>query len=576
MSGAAIFLGGLLSGFPIVLARTNPGAILTRHAMAIGQMLSCGLLIHLTGGRIETHFQYFVTLAFLAFYRDWRVLLTASVVAAADHFIRGYFWPESMYGVSFTSDWRTLEHVAWIVFEDIVLVLMIRQNLLEMLGVAERQAMLEGVNDIIERTVDQRTIELREEIAERERTEETLRESDEKFRQMAENISDMFWMTSPDMQQVLYVSPAYESIWGHSPASLYAHPGQWAEAIPREDRERVFTLFSTLGTGISSASTEFQISRPDGEMRWIYGRGFPVRDAAGKVIRLTGIASDITQRKVAEAARDRLVAVVESTTDWVSMSDPKGNLLYMNLAGRNRLGFGPHEDITRTRISDFHPDHNKGLILNEALPTAIRQGTWSGEAVLLSCRGEEIPVSQVILSHKAPDGTVESFSTIIRDITEQKKTETALRLLNSAVEQCKESILITDAELDLPGPRIVFVNRAFTKMTGYTSEEVIGKTPRILQGPRTEHAVLHRLRENLERGEVFAGETISYGKDGNEFDLEWQIAPLRNKGGEITNFVAIQRDITDRKQLETRLFQSQKMETVGKLAGGVAMSSTAS
>jgi len=100
---------------------------------------------------------------------------------------------------------------------------------------------------------------------------------------------------------VLYVSPAYESIWGHSPESLYAHPSQWAEAIPPEDRERVFGVFSSLGTGISSASTEFQILRPDGEMRWIYGRGFPVRDAAGSVIRLTGIATDITERKHIEA-----------------------------------------------------------------------------------------------------------------------------------------------------------------------------------------------------------------------------------------------------------------------------------
>src|ERR1700722_18292192 len=98
---AAIFLGGLISGFPVFLALTKPGSALTRQVIAVGQMLSCGLLIHLTGGRIETHFQYFVALAFLAFYRDWRVLLTASIVAGADHFIRGYFLPQSIFGVLF-------------------------------------------------------------------------------------------------------------------------------------------------------------------------------------------------------------------------------------------------------------------------------------------------------------------------------------------------------------------------------------------------------------------------------------------------------------------------------------------
>jgi PAS domain S-box-containing protein len=156
------------------------------------------------------------------------------------------------------------------------------------------------------------------------------------------------------------------------------------------------------------------------------------------------------------------------------------------------------------------------------------------------------------------------------EIIERKQVEESLRLLSSAVEQAKESIVITDAELDLPGPKIIFVNPSFTTMTGYTTEEAIGKTPRILQGPRTDKAVLRRLRQNLERGETFAGEAINYRKDGKEFNLEWQIAPLRNASGKITHFVAIQHDITGRKRLEAQLFQSQKMETVGKLAGGIA------
>jgi len=298
---AAIFLGGLISGFPVFLALTHPGLLLTRHVIAAGQMLSCGLLIHLTGGRIETHFQYFVVLAFLAFYRDWRILLTASVVAAADHFIRGYFWPQSMFGVLFASPWRAVEHTGWIVFEDIILVLLIRQNLVEMLGLAGRQAQLEAVNDVVERKVKEQTSKLRMEIAER------------------------------------------------------------------------------------------------------------------------------------------------------------------------------------------------------------------------------------------------------------KSTKESLKLLSSAVQQSKESIVITGPDLDLPGPRINFVNPAFTKMTGYAPEEAIGKTPRILQGPRTDKAVLRRLRENLEHGDVFHGETVNYRKDGSEFDVEWQIAPIRDVDGKITHFVAIQRDITERKSVEKRI-----------------------
>jgi PAS domain S-box-containing protein len=107
-------------------------------------------------------------------------------------------------------------------------------------------------------------------------------------------------------------------------------------------------------------------------------------------------------------------------------------------------------------------------------------------------------------------------------------------------------------------------------MTGYPAAEAIGKTPRMLQGPHTDKTVLRRLRENLQRGEMFAGEAVNYRKDGKEFDMEWQIAPLRNAEGKITHFVAIQRDITERKRLAAQLFQSQKLETVGKLAGGFA------
>ena len=159
---------------------------------------------------------------------------------------------------------------------------------------------------------------------------------------------------------------------------------------------------------------------------------------------------------------------------------------------------------------------------------------------------------------------------LVRANEELYDAQQRLKLLSSAVEQAKESVLITDAMLEQPGPSITFVNTAFTKMTGYTAEEVMGKTPRILQGPKTDRAVLQRLRQQLQRGEVFDGETVNYRKDGSEFDLEWQIAPIRNVRGKITHFVAIQRDITERKQIESRLFQSQKMETVGRLAGGVA------
>lgn len=143
------------------------------------------------------------------------------------------------------------------------------------------------------------------------------------------------------------------------------------------------------------------------------------------------------------------------------------------------------------------------------------------------------------------------------DITQRKNAEVMLRLLHSAVMQSKESILITDAELDLPGPRIVFVNPAFTRMTGYEAQEAIGKTPRILQGPRTDPTVIRRLRRNLEDGNVFEGEAVNYRKDGSDYFQEWQITPLREADGNITHFLAIQRDVTERKHAADTMLSSE-------------------
>jgi PAS domain S-box-containing protein len=157
---AAVGLGGLIVAFPIYLVVRFPGEMVTRFVIAIGQMLSSGLLIHLTGGRIETHFHVFGSLAFLAFYRDWRVLLTASAVTALDHLIRGYAWPESVYGSNWGAEWRWLEHAGWVAFINIFLILSCSWGNLELRQAAEREAALEAAHATVEARVQERTAEL--------------------------------------------------------------------------------------------------------------------------------------------------------------------------------------------------------------------------------------------------------------------------------------------------------------------------------------------------------------------------------------------------------------------------------
>ena len=196
---AAFYLGGAIASLPIFLALTHPGATITRHAVAVGQMFSSALLIHLTGGRIETHFHIFGSLAFLAFYRDWRVLGTASVVVAGDHFLRGMFWPQSVFGVWANGDWRWLEHVGWVAFEDTFLVWSCLRGVREMHGITERQARLEFAYAGVEATVQARTAAVR-------LAEEEARRSAADLSALIENTADSIWSVDRELRLVTFNS----------------------------------------------------------------------------------------------------------------------------------------------------------------------------------------------------------------------------------------------------------------------------------------------------------------------------------------------------------------------------------
>jgi two-component system sensor histidine kinase/response regulator len=159
---AASILGAVVVSLPLWLVLRRPGSVITRHVIAVSQMLWSAILIHLSGGRIETHFHVFGSLAFLSFYRDWKVILTGTVVVAADHLLRGWFWPESVYGVVSGAEWRWLEHAGWVVFEDIFLIYACLRSRKEIAAIAERQAKLEETNATIEHTVCERTRALQE------------------------------------------------------------------------------------------------------------------------------------------------------------------------------------------------------------------------------------------------------------------------------------------------------------------------------------------------------------------------------------------------------------------------------
>jgi PAS domain S-box-containing protein len=301
---AAIFLGGLITAVPVFMARRQPGRALTRHTVAVGQMLMSALLIHLTGGRIETHFHVFGSLAILAFYRDWRVLISASLVVYVDHLVRGYFWPQSVYNVMHAPIWRSLEHAGWVMFEVTFLIISIRNSLRETLAIAERQAKLENINETIEHTVTERTAALTREVAERSQAETSLKQSEAQLAK-AQRIARLGSWDWDAVKNKVTWSDETRRLYGFTDQDLGASMAQCLERVHPEDRGRVqLALQEALRSG-GPYVCDHRAVLPDGTIRVMHGLGEVVSDKDGHAIRIIGTTQDITEADRAEAALRR-------------------------------------------------------------------------------------------------------------------------------------------------------------------------------------------------------------------------------------------------------------------------------
>jgi PAS domain S-box-containing protein len=276
-----VFLGGALTLPMALLACVRPGWVGTRHVAAVSQMLFSALLIHLSGGRIETHFHVFGSLAFLAFYRDWRVLLTATLVVAFDHLVRGYFWAESVYGITNPEWWRFLEHAFWVVFEDVVLLMGILHNLREMRLLAARQAELEALNTTIEHRVADRTREL-----------ETSREQ---YRSLVEKTQSVPWQWDVAGKRFSYVGPQGGSLLGCSTGE-WLRPEFLRERVHPADLAAVLLRYEGGSTNGEGGEIEYRLRRNDGSWVWIRSLSSP--GSRQRIV--NGLLLDVTERRQME------------------------------------------------------------------------------------------------------------------------------------------------------------------------------------------------------------------------------------------------------------------------------------
>ncbi len=305
---AAIFLGGAITSLPVLLALTQPGRASTRYTVAVGQMLMGALLIHLTGGRIETHFHVFGSLAFLSFYRDWRVLIPATIVVAADHFLRGLLWPQSVYGVLAASEWRWLEHAGWVLFEDTFLLIAIKHSVSEMWSMAERTAEIKSLNEDLERHVSERTSQLVEandglkrEVDERKRAEDELSKQRAFLRQVID-LNPNFIFAKDREGRFTLVNQAVAEAYGTTVENLLGkndtdfNPNKEEVAWFRQDD------LDVMNTRQEKFIPEEVITDAEGRVRWLQTIKRPIVSLDGAVNQMLGVATDITARKQVEEA----------------------------------------------------------------------------------------------------------------------------------------------------------------------------------------------------------------------------------------------------------------------------------
>lgn len=246
--------------------------------------------------------------------------------------------------------------------------------------------------------------------------------------------------------------------------------------------------------------------------------------------------------EVAQVESQYYQGLFEYAPDAYLITDIAGVIRQANYTAAKLLNTQRHFLVGKPLVSLIdrknHPTFRSQL--NHLHQSDQVQETW--EVNLLLRHSQPINVALTMNMIRNQQDTPIAISWLVRDISKQKQAQTALRLLCASL-QANEPIVITSAQLDKPGPTIVFVNQAFTTMTGYAQEEIIGKTPRVLQGPKTNPSVLAQLRQNLLQRQLFHGELINYRKDGTEYLVELWCVPLQNDDGEVTHFVSHQRHV---------------------------------
>jgi PAS domain S-box-containing protein len=277
---------------------------------------------------------------------------------------------------------------------------------------------------------------------------------------------------------------------------------------------------------------------------------------------------DIARRLKAERAltssEERYRTLFENAPVGIYRTTPGGRILAGNPALVRMLGYPSFEEMAERNLSDhdFEPEYSR----SQFMEMMEERGEVAGlECVWHKRDGDILHVRENARASRDDSGKIIYYEGTLEDITQRRRAEAEHARLVTAIEQSEEAVVITNTE-----GIIEYINPAFTQITGYEREEVLGKTPRILKSDKQDMEFYRQLWATILRGEIWHGEIINRRKDGKLYTEEMNIAPVRGAHGEVTHFVATKQDVTERKTLEAQLQQAAKIEAVGRLAGGVA------
>ena len=407
-----------------------------------------------------------------------------------------------------------------------------------------------------------------QDITERRKAEDALQESEQKYRLLADNSIDVIWQMDLKFR-FIYVSPSVLQITGYSREEfigtrLHQHTSG------KEFKKLVQLALSELKNYRRGRHVIFetQLFKKD-------GKEFPVEISAkvlvnekGKPVGYQGSVRDTTRRKEIENENLKQAEFLDRLIETIPLplfyKNKEGQYLGFNKAFEQLIGKSRESMVGKTVFDLGYGDLAR---IYHKMDTELLKhpGRQTYEGVLKNSKGKLRNMIFDKATFNDHRGKVAGLIGIITDITERKKTEEQMRKLTSAVEQSPSSVVITDLE-----GNIEYINPKFTEITGYTSEETLGKNPRFLKSGETPPFEYQNMWRTISSGKEWRGRFHNRKKTGELFWESATISPIKDSQGKITHYIGIKEDITEKIKLEEQFQQSQKMEAIGRLAGGVA------